>query len=193
MYEFIKGNIIELTPTFVVCENNGMGFLLHITLNTFGKLKQGEESLLYIHQVVREDAHLFYGFKEKREREIFRLLISVSGVGANTARMILSSLSPEELVNAIATANIKQLQSIKGIGEKSAQRLVVELKDKIGKAFSGGEIFENSKSTSSREAISALIMLGFTKAQVEKTVDKIEKEKPGADVEEIIKTALRLL
>ncbi len=191
MYEYIKGKIITLTPTFVVIENDGIGYLIHITLYTYGSLGLEKEIKLYIHQHIREDAHLLYGFKEEKEREVFRLLLSVSGIGANTARMILSALSPDEFLQAIATEQVTLLQGIKGIGAKTAQRLVVELKDKAGKILPQNSLLSNN--TFADEALSALVMLGFSKQQVEKTIREILRQHPQLTVEELIKMALKVL
>jgi len=195
MYDFIEGQLIELTPISATVQTGGFGYLIHISLNTFTALQtfQGKDKLckLFLHQVVREDAQLFYGFSDKQERSLFRLLISVSGVGAGTARMILSSLSGAELQKAIAEANANTLKNVKGIGLKTAQRIIVDLKDKIGMATASDAQFLASTGSSKEEALSALMNLGFTKASVEKTLDKIVATKPSASVEEIIKEALK--
>lgn len=193
MYDYIKGKIHELTPTYVVVETNGIGYLVNISVFSYSGLKLGQEAILYVHQVIREDAHLFYGFITKQEREIFRLLLSVSGVGASTARVILSSLSPDEVTSAIGNANYKELQNVKGIGEKTAQRIVVELRDKINKYATKGSIIMPTPSTEVDQAISALIMLGFSKAVVEKAVHKIHSQENELNVEELIKGALKIL
>ena len=193
MYDYIKGEITELTPTFVVLENNGIGYLMHISVNTYSVLQLSTNEKLYVHQVVREDAHLFFGFKSSQEREVFRLLISVSGVGANTARMILSSLMPLEVANAIASENIRILQNIKGIGAKTAQRMIIELKDKMLKIHGADENVLPQYNTSTEEALSALIMLGFQKTQVEKALTAITRDNKGLSVEELIKLALKVL
>jgi len=192
MYDFIEGQLIELTPISATVQTGGFGYLIHISLNTYTEL-QGKDKLckLFLHQVVREDAQLFYGFSDKQERSLFRLLISVSGVGAGTARMILSSLTGAELQKAIAEANANTLKNVKGIGLKTAQRIIVDLKDKIGMATTGDAQFLAVAGSSKQEALSALMNLGFTKASVEKTLDKIVAAKPSASVEEIIKEALK--
>src|SRR5512133_2098638 len=159
MYEFLQGTILELTPTYTVLECGSTGWLIHISLQTFSQLHGKKETRLYVHQIIREDVQLFYGFAEKTEREMFRLLISVSGVGAATARLLLSSLSSQELRQAIVTGNIRQLQSVKGIGQKSAERLVVELKDKFGKLQPSDHLLANAYNTSREEALSALVTL----------------------------------
>ena len=195
MYDFIEGQLAELTPISATIQTGGFGYLIHISLNTYTGLQviQGKDVLckLYLHHVVREDAHLFYGFSDKQERSLFRLLISVSGVGAGTARMILSSLTGDELQKAIATANANILKNVKGIGLKTAQRIIVDLKDKIGQATIGDDKFLVSHHSSKEEALSALVNLGFTKASVEKALDKIITAKPSASVEEMIKEALK--
>jgi len=193
MYEYIQGKIADLTPASVVIDNNGVGYFIHISLNTYSGLAGKEQAVVFIHQVVREDAHLLFGFVNKSERDIFRHLISVSGVGANTARMILSSLSPAEIKDAIVNGNIKLLSGIKGIGAKTAQRIVVDLSDKIGKAEFAGEILLSANNTNREEALSALVMLGFTKSAVEKVLDKLLKDNPKADVEGLVKQALKSL
>ena len=193
MYEFISGKIAQTTPAYVVLENNGIGYLINISLNTYEALKGKNESSLYIYENIREDAYILYGFAGTREREIFQLLISVSGIGANTARMMLSSMTPDELQAAIATENVNQIKSIKGIGLKTAQRVIVELKDKIGKTTGGQKLAVPEDNTNAEEALSALVMLGFSKGPSQKVVDKILREKPGSKVEEIIKLALKML
>lgn len=193
MYEYIQGKIADLTPASVVIDAHGVGYFIHISLNTYSGLSGKEQAVVFIHHVVREDAHLLFGFVNKSEREIFRHLISVSGVGANTARMILSSLSPAEIKDAILSANVKLLSGIKGIGAKTAQRIVVDLSDKVGKAEFSGEILLSANNTSREEALSALVMLGFTKSAVEKVLDKLLKENPKADVEGLVKQALKSL
>ena len=191
MYEFISGKLVELSPAYAVIEAGGIGYQINISLNTFALLEGKSEATLYLHLVVREDAHLLYGFVAKEERELFRHLISVSGVGANTARVILSSLSPTEITQAIAQGDVNLLKQIKGIGLKTAQRIVVDLKDKIAKGSAEQEIFAQSNNTIREEALSALVMLGFTKAVAEKTISQILKNSPNQTVEGIIKDALK--
>jgi Holliday junction DNA helicase RuvA len=191
MYEFISGKLVELNPAYAVIEAGGIGYQINISLNTFALLEGKSEATLYLHLVVREDAHLLYGFAAKEERELFRHLISVSGVGANTARVILSSLSPAEITQAIAQGDVNLLKQIKGIGLKTAQRIVVDLKDKIAKGSAEQEIFAQSNNTIREEALSALVMLGFTKAVAEKTISQILKNSPNQTVEGIIKDALK--
>lgn len=191
MYEFISGKIIELNPTYVVIEASGIGFSINISLQTFAMLENKSEAMVYLHQVIREDAHLLYGFFNKAERDLFRHLISVSGVGANTARVILSSLSANEISTAIMQGDVNSLKRIKGIGLKTAQRIVVDLKDKLGKAGLDQDIFSTQNNTLKQEALSALVMLGFAKSVAEKTIDQLLKQNPSHSVESLIKDALK--
>jgi holliday junction DNA helicase RuvA len=193
MYEYISGKITELTPSYVVVENNGIGYLVHISLTTYTHLNGNEKAMLYLHYVVREDAHLFFGFFSRQERELFRLLISVSGVGPNTARMMLSSTSPDEIQKAISSANILVLKGIKGIGQKTAERIIVDLRDKISKASAQDEILTGGHNTIRDEALSALLMLGFSRNATEKVLDKLLAEKAGISAEELVKQALKIL
>ena len=197
MYEFINGKIIDLSPTHVVMEAAGIGYNINISVNTYTNLsernKEGQVVKLFLHHVVREDAELLFGFAQAREREIFRLLIGVSGIGANTARMILSSLRPEEVEEAIISANVNQLKSIRGIGLKTAQRIIVDLKDKVGGTGTVGEIFMKESNTTRQESLSALVTLGFPKSTVEKIIDKIVAANKTITVEELIKLALKEL
>ena len=189
----IKGKLIEKTPTYVVIDCNGVGYQLNISLNTFSKIGNDENCLLLTHYVVREDAHLLYGFKEKSERELFRQLISVSGVGSSTAMMILSSLSPEETKIAIISGNVNVLKSVKGIGLKTAERIIIDLRDKVGKS-DGTEIISSfSNNTIKEEALSALVMLGFSKLPADKALNKIMMENSNLTVEELIKRTLKSL
>jgi len=193
MYEYISGKIIEITPTYAVVDCNGMGYIVNITLSTYSKLNKTEIVKLYLHYVVREDAQLFFGFFSKQEREIFRFLISVNGVGPNTARMMLSSLSAEEIQKAIMSDNVVQLKSIKGIGQKTAERIIVDLRDKIAKTDDFDENFSQQHNTIRQEALSALLMLGFQRNITEKTIDKIIVENKNATAEELVKIALKQL
>lgn len=189
----IKGQLIEKTPTYVVIDCNGVGYQLNISLNTFSKIGNDENCLLFTHFVVREDANLLYGFKEKSERELFRQLISVSGVGSSTAMMILSSLSPDETKIAIISGNINVLKSVKGIGLKTAERIIIDLRDKVGKS-DGAEIISSfSNNTIKEEALSALVMLGFSKLPADKALNKIMTENSNLTVEELIKRTLKSL
>jgi len=189
----IKGRLIEKIPIYVVIDCNGVGYQLNILLNTFSKIGNEESCLLFTHFVVREDAHLLYGFNEKRERELFRQLISVSGVGSSTAVMILSSLSPDETKAAIISGNVNTLKGVKGIGLKTAERIIIDLRDKVGKS-DGTELFSmGSNNTIKEEALSALVMLGFSKIPAEKALAKIMTETPNLTVEELIKRTLKSL
>ena len=192
MYEFIKGIVAELTPTYVVIETGNIGYAINISLQTYGHIGQQKQVELWLHHIVREDTEQLYGFFEKEERSVFRLLIGVSGVGPNTARMILSSLSSAEVSAAIQQDNVRKLQSIKGIGLKTAQRMVIDLKDKIGRATlsvtdSIGSFGQHE------EALSALIMLGFSKAPAEKALQTLLRENAAYSTEELIKAALKQL
>jgi Holliday junction DNA helicase RuvA len=193
MYEFIKGEIRDLSPTYIVLENNGIGYFVNISLHTYSQLSEKQNALLYIYEVIREDTHQLYGFFDKTEREIFNYLISVSGVGANTARVMLSSLSPMEIKNAVVGADINLLKSIKGIGGKTAERIVVDLKDKLGKVEGSDEINFRLDNTIKEEALSALGMLGFPKNKVDKVINNILKENKDLRVEGLIKEALKRL
>ncbi len=194
MIEYIKGKLVELTPTDAIVECNGIGYHMLISLQTFSSLENTEDVKVFVHHYLREDEELYYGFATKDERELFRLLISVSGIGAATARMMLSSLTSEEIRNAILVEDINRIKSIKGIGLKSAQRLILELKDKIAKG--GGTetaIFPVKDNSIVEEAVTALVLLGFTKANVNKAVSAVIKENPDASLESIIKLALKKL
>lgn len=193
MYEYIRGKISDISPTHVVIEAAGIGYSIHISLQAYSVLGGKTETLLYLHQVVREDAHILYGFVDPNEREIFRHLLSVNGVGASTAIMILSSLNPGELEQAIATDNVNLLKSVKGIGAKTAQRIIIDLKDKLGKLSNSVQILTPQDNTKREEALSALVMLGFAKKDAGKAVDTILKSDPEAGVETIIKQALKRL
>lgn len=192
MYEYIQGKITGLTPANAVIEAGSIGYFINISLNTYSLINGKEHAKLFLHQVVREDAHLLYGFAELGERELFRLLISVNGIGSNTALMMLSSLNPEEIRQAILQENVVLLKSIKGIGAKTAQRVIIDLKDKIGKSAASDQILISSADNTIRdEALSALVMLGFAKKNIEKELDKLLKANPDLTVEETIKKALK--
>jgi len=193
MYEFIRGGIADLNPASVVIDVGGIGYFVNISLNTYSKISGKQQVNLLVHQVVREDAHVLYGFAEKQERDLFRNLISVSGVGASTAVMMLSSLSPDEIIAAVTTGNTDVLKAVKGIGAKTAQRIIIDLKDKLGKIPESGQILISPDNTLRNEALSALVMLGFAKKDADKAVSKIIKDDPGATVEHVIKTALKRL
>lgn len=195
MIEYIKGRIEELTPTEVILETYGIGYHILISLQTYEGLNGRSEATVYIHHYIREDEELYYGFATKDERELFRLLIGVSGIGASTARMMLSSLTSDEIRNAIIAEDINKIKSIKGIGMKSAQRLILELKDKVvkGAGSDSPALFSTISNGAADEATTALVMLGFTKANVNKAVAAVLKEKPTATLEEIIKLSLKRL
>ena len=195
MLDFIKGEIVELNPASVVLEVGGLGYVANISLNTYSSLAEKKSVKLYVYEAIREDAHLLFGFTERRERSLFLLLISVSGVGANTARVILSSLSVAELEAVISSGNANVLKTVKGIGAKTAERIIIDLKDKIklsGEAVAGGQT-EMPSNEAASEAVSALMMLGFNQIASQKVVTKIAKDKPLSTVEEIIKMALKML
>jgi Holliday junction DNA helicase RuvA len=189
----IRGRLVEKNPTYVVVDCSGVGYLLHISLNTFSSLPEEEAVKLFTHLSVREDAHTLYGFVSKTEREVFKLLISVSGVGPSIARTMLSSMTAEDVQQAIASDNVAIIQSVKGIGAKTAQRVIVDLKDKILKTFDIDEVSISQSNTNKDEALSALEVLGFSRKQSEKVVMSILKETPGATVELLIKRALKNL
>ena len=189
----ISGKLVEKNPTYAIVDCNGVGYLLHISLNTFSSLPDQEAVRLYTHLLIREDAHTLFGFINKTEREVFRLLISVSGVGPSIARTMLSSMTSEEIQQAIASENVPLIQSVKGIGAKTAQRVIVDLKDKILKTFDLDEVSVHANNTNKEEALSAMEVLGFTRKSVEKVLDKICKTTPDASVETIIKQALKNL
>lgn len=191
MITHIQGRLVELNPAYVVIECNGVGYLLNISLNTYSKLGESESCKLYSHLVIKEDSHILYGFHNKLERQIFRLLISVSGVGASTARVILSSMLPEEIRDAIVSENTALITSVKGIGAKTAQRIILDLKDKMLKAFDNIEITLKSGNRNREEALSALEVLGFPMKAVHKMIDKLLDEMPDMEVEELVKKALK--
>ncbi len=193
MIEYLKGKITEITPANAVIECYGVGYDVNISLTSYSLLKEGEECKLYIYEVIREDAHLLYGFVKKQERELFILLISVSGVGPNTARIILSSFTPSELENVIASGNVGLLKNVKGIGTKTAERIIVDLKDKIKVGDSTFIIGTREEQEVQEETIAALVMLGYPQPAAKKVVQKISKENPTYKVEELIKAALKAL
>lgn len=193
MIDYINGTITRITPAFITIETGGIGYFVNISLTTFSRLEGKNDYKILVHEVIREDTHQLFGFAESSEREIFRLLISVTGVGANTARMMLSSLSPPEIEKAIIGSEVEILKSVKGIGLKTAQRIIVDLKDKLGKQTGTGEIFAFTDNTRREEALSALVMLGFAKSAVSKVIDKIVGEEKNLTVEDMIKRALKNL
>ena len=193
MITHVRGKLVEKNPTYVVIETNGVGYLLNISLNTFSLLPDNEAVFLYTHLSVKEDSHTLYGFISKIEREIFRLLISVSGVGPSIARTMLSSMTTDEIQQAIGSGNVGVIQSVKGIGAKTAQRVLIDLKDKILKSFAIDEESVSESNTNKNEALTALEVLGFNKKQSEKVLDKILLEDKSASVEVLIKKALKNL
>lgn len=198
MIEYVKGEIAELSPAAAVIDCHGVGYGVNISLNTYSAIQGKGSCKLYVYEAVREDAYILYGFADKQERELFLQLISVSGIGGNTARMILSALSPAELVNVISTENANLLKTVKGIGLKTAQRVIVDLKDKIKTAIpaggtSAGVLLSAMNAEVQDEAVAALTMLGFTAAPSLKVVAAILKEEPDAPVEKVIKLALKRL
>jgi len=193
MYEYISGKVIEKSPVHIVIENNGLGYFINISLNTFTAIGDNKEATLFIYEHIREDVFSLFGFFDNGEREVFRQLISVSGIGANTARMMLSSLPPDEVISAIRTENIPVLTSIKGIGNKTAQRIIIDLKDKVGKLEGDEKLFALKDNTNREEALSALVMLGFNKNASQKAIDKILSKEPNSKVEQIVKMALKIL
>ena len=196
MIDYIKGEVAEISPTSATLETNGIGYQMNISLNTYGAINDKSSAKLYVYESIREDTYQLFGFMDKHERELFMMLISVSGVGPSTARVILSSLSSSELESAIASENATLLQTVKGIGAKTAQRIIVDLKDKIKLTDDSGTLVSPKGITltnTGHEAVSALVMLGFVKNASQKVVSKLIKETPSLPVEAIIKEALKRL
>ena len=193
MYAFISGKIAEITPAYAIVDNHGVGYFINITLNTFTAIGEQTEVKLYTHLQVLEDAHNLFGFYTAKERDMFELLISVSGVGCNTARLILSSLTVNELSTAIASEDIRTIQAVKGIGSKTAQRIIVDLKDKVKKTEYAEETANIVDNNVKNEALSALVILGFSKNAASKALDKLLKQSPDTSVEVLIREALKLL
>ncbi|MDE6452387.1 MAG: Holliday junction branch migration protein RuvA [Odoribacter sp.] len=193
MFEYIKGTLVEAAPAYAVVECGGIGYYISISVNTYSQIASNREVMLYLHQIVREDAHLLYGFASKEERTIFRQLISVSGIGANTASVMLSSMTVNEITGAIMTENVNAIKSVKGIGLKTAQRVIIELKDKVNSADYTESSSAGPVATIREEALAALVMLGFVKVQAAKVVDKIVAAGGITSVEELIKRALKQL
>jgi holliday junction DNA helicase RuvA len=193
MITHLQGRLVEKNPTDVVIDCNGVGYLVHISLHTYSLLPTTENIRLFTFLQVKEDAHTLYGFVEKQERELFKLLLSVSGIGANIARTMLSSLAPIQIIQAIASNDVVTIQGIKGIGAKTAQRVILDLKDKVLKVYSLDDVSSASYNTNIDEALSALEVLGFNRKNAEKVMDKIVKEAPNASVEDLIKQALKNL
>ena len=193
MIDYITGKVTGLNPACVVVECNGIGYNLNISLNTYAALDKAVTCKILVHEAIREDAYLLYGFSEAEERDLFRQLISVSGVGASTARIMLSSFKPADLRRAIADADVNLIKSVKGIGLKTAQRIIVDLKDKVEKHAGSGEIIAFSDNTAREESLSALVMLGFARNSATKVIDNLLKENRNLQVEEIVRRALKLL
>jgi Holliday junction DNA helicase RuvA len=193
MFAHIHGRLVEKTPTDVVIDCNGVGYHLQISLHTFSKLPESESVKLYTYLQIKEDAHTLFGFAEKSEREIFKLLLSVSGIGAGIARTMLSSMEPKQIIQALASGDVSTIQAIKGIGAKTAQRAILDLKEKVLKVYALDEVSITSNNTNKEEALSALEVLGFNKKLAEKVVEKVVKEQPDATIETIIKQALKNL
>ena len=196
MFEYLKGDIVEITPAYVVLETQGVGYMVNISLQTYSAIQDKSATKLYLYESIREDAFVLYGFATAAERRMFLLLISVSGVGAGTARVILSSLSTPELCQAIRTENVHLIKSVKGIGLKTAQRILVDLKDKINELEAGPAVAMVDTAANAQiasEAVAALSMLGFVAAQSQKVVKKILSDEPTLSVEQVIKKALKLL
>lgn len=194
MYDYLIGTLVNKSPTHVIIEVQGVGYFVHISLHTYGLLKEKRDCKLYISFQVREDAHTFFGFADESERQLFEYLISVSGIGPNTGRMMLSSLSPEEIQTAIVRGDVNVLKQMKGIGPKTAQRLILELQDKLKKLEpTGNNLMATREAVPMDEAMHALLMLGFQKTQVDKVINSISKEQADLDLEGIIKAALKKL
>ena len=193
MIAFIKGRLAEKTPTDVIIDCNGIGYQVHISLHSYSLIKDSEAIQLYTYLQIKEDAHTLYGFVEKLERELFKLLLSVSGIGGNTARNMLSYVAPKDLMQAIASNDVKTIQSIKGIGLKTAQRVVIDLQEKVQKIYGLEDLTLPVHNTNAEEALSALEVLGFVRKATEKVVKKIVEQEPEATVEQIIKSALKSL
>ena len=195
--EYIKGELTELTPALATVEAAGVGYGLNISLNTYSAIQGKKETKLYVYESIREDAHVLFGFASKKEREMFELLITVSGVGTNTARMMLSGMSVSELCNSISTGNAKLIQSVKGVGKMTAQRIIVDLRDKIvalgiaNEIPAGGQMSTPVNNEVKEEAVSALTMLGFSPAPTQKVVVQILQERPDLPVEQVVKLALK--
>jgi holliday junction DNA helicase RuvA len=193
MYEFIEGKIIEKTPAHLVLQAGSVGYFINISVFTYSALQNLAEARIYLHQVIREDVHILFGFLEREERNMFRLLISVSGIGPNTARVILSSIAAREVELFILEGNVKAFQDVKGIGLKTAQRVIIDLKDKVGKGGKPSDLFISERNTIHEESLSALVALGFAKKQVEHVLGTLLIKNPNSTVEEAVKQALKML
>lgn len=189
----LVGKLVEKTPTELVVDCHGVGYQVNISLHTFSKIGDAELVKVFTHLQIKEDGHVLFGFADKKERELFKLLISVSGIGAGTARTMLSSLAPEQIISAIASNDVSTIQGIKGIGLKTAQRVIVDLKDKVVKIYAIDDILDVAYNTNKEEALSALEVLGYIRKNAEKVIDKIIVQSPNATVEELIKQALKVL
>lgn len=193
VYEYIKGDLHEVNPTQAVVEQSGIGYNIQVSLHTYSQIREKKQVTLFIQEIIREDVHDLFGFSSKQERELFRQLISVTGIGANIARMMLSSLSPDEIRQAILRDDVNLLKKIKGIGVKTAQRVIIDLRDKMGKMGDSIEFLTSTDNTTRDEALSALTMLGFGKSDTAKVLEKLMKQKSEWGVEELIKAALKLM
>ena len=193
MIAHLQGKLVEKTPTQVIIECGGVGYHVNISLHTYSLLPSSDSIKLFTHLQIKEDAHTLFGFVEKSEREIFKMLLSVSGIGASIARTMLSSLDPKQITNAIASGDLVSIQSIKGIGSKTAQRVILDLKEKVLKLYDLDEVSMSQSNTNRDQALSALEVLGFVRKTSERIVEKIIKEAPDSSVESIIKTALKIL
>jgi len=193
MIHHLKGKLVEKNPTYIIVECNGVGYFVNVSLHTFSKITDEESINIYTHLQVKEDSHTLFGFAEKSEREIFRLLLSVSGIGSSTARTMLSSMTPVQIRDAIANGDVPSIQSIKGIGAKTAQRVILDLRDKVLKVYDIDEVSISPNNTNKDEALSALEVLGFARRQAEKVVDKVISQDASLSVENIIKLALKNL
>ncbi|MBE6323284.1 MAG: Holliday junction branch migration protein RuvA [Bacteroidales bacterium] len=196
MIDYIKGTLVELSPTEAVIEQGGIGYSVNITLQTYSALSGVKDTKLYIYEAIREDAHLLYGFENKTDRKLFLLLLSVSGVGANTARIIMSSMTSPEIKSVILAGDVKALKSVKGIGAKTAERIIVDIKDKLDKLEIADIQAVGSISKSSEEmeeAVQALVMLGFGAQQAKKAVEKASEQSPDVPVGQLVKLALKMI
>ena len=193
MIAFLKGRLVEKTPTDIIIDCNGIGYQVHISLHSYSLIKDSELIQIHTYLQIKEDAHILYGFVEKIERELFKLLISVSGIGGNTARNMLSYVTPKDLMQAIASNDVKTIQAIKGIGIKTAQRVVIDLQEKVQKMYGMEDLSATVNNTNAEEALSALEVLGFVRKTAEKVVNKITEQQPEATAEQIIKLALKSL
>lgn len=191
MIAFLKGRLVEKTPTDIIIDCNGIGYQVHISLHSYSLIKDAESIQIHTYLQIKEDAHILYGFIEKTERELFKLLISVSGIGGNTARNMLSYVSPQDLIQAIGSNDVKTIQSIKGIGLKTAQRVILDLQEKVLKLYGLEDLSAHVNNTNAEEALSALEVLGFVRKTTEKVVKKIVEQNPEVTVEQIIKLALK--